>query len=112
LIGRGTLGRPWFFRHKESVRREAAQAVNGTSDMQSPEARLSIMLQHARAFEILFGAERFPRMRKHLAWYCTGFPHAAAMRARMVRTASSRDVEAIVHEWRGETSSMLSAACG
>jgi tRNA-dihydrouridine synthase len=41
----------------------------------------------------LFGPARFPRVRKHLGWYCKGFPHAAALRAEMVRACSSADVE-------------------
>ena len=42
---------------------------------------------------------RFPRMRKHLGWYCKGFRQAAAMRARMVRACSTADVERIVDEY-------------
>ncbi len=38
-------------------------------------------------------------MRKHLGWYCKGFPRAAAMRDRMVRACSSVDVDRIVEEY-------------
>ena len=50
----------------------------------------------AREFEAIFGSEYFPRMRKHLGWYCKGFPHAASLRASMVRASSSRDVEGLL----------------
>ena len=56
------------------------------------------MLEHARLFESCFGVERFPHIRKHLGWYCKGFPGAAAMRGRMVQAASSKDVARIVAE--------------
>ena len=36
--------------------------------------RFRVLLDHAREFEKLFGVDRFPRMRKHLGWYCKGFP--------------------------------------
>ncbi len=108
LVGRGTLGRPWFFRTKEAAR-AAVHASDHGGRAEVPEAgasdldlapplseRFIVMLEHARQFEAIFGKDRFPRMRKHLAWYCKGFPHAAAMRDRMVRASSSVDVERIV----------------
>ena len=102
LIGRGTLGTPWFFRTKEPARAQAAlgrrddapEGLEAVLDVEVPlEERFRIMIEHAREFETIFGGEWFPRMRKHLAWYCKGFPHAAALRASMVRASSSRDVE-------------------
>ena len=101
LIGRGTLGTPWFFRTKEPARAQAALARRDDPDgleagldvAVSLDERFRIMIEHAREFEAIFGGEWFPRMRKHLGWYCKGFPHAAALRASMVRASSSRDVE-------------------
>lgn len=86
LVGRGTLGAPWFF-------------ARGTAAVVGREDKLAAMIAHARRFEQIFGRERFPRMRKHLGWYCAGFAHAAALRARMVRASSSSDVEHFVHEF-------------
>jgi tRNA-dihydrouridine synthase len=34
----------------------------------------------------------FQAMRKHLGWYCRGFPGAADMRAQLFTTTTSRDV--------------------
>jgi len=102
LIGRGTLGMPWFFRTKELARAQASlghreDAPDGLEtalDVDvSLDERFRIMIEHAREFEAIFGGEWFPRMRKHLGWYCKGFPHAASLRASMVRASSSRDVE-------------------
>jgi tRNA-dihydrouridine synthase len=100
LVGRGALGSPWFFRSKEAARtacREGGTPAAGT-DMDLAE-RFGVMLGHARQFEDLFGVERFPRLRKHLGWYCTGFRHAAAMRDRMVRASSSADVGRLIAEY-------------
>jgi tRNA-dihydrouridine synthase len=108
LIGRGTLGQPWFFQTKEKARVLAAQdspmesMAGGNSldvDLGLNE-RFQVLLEHARHFEALWGAERFPRMRKHLGWYCKGFPHAAALRAEMVRASSAADVERILGTYR------------
>lgn len=97
LVGRGVLGVPWFFRHKEAVR--AAVRTEGLlPEFPSPSLheRFHVMLEHARLFESCFGVERFPHIRKHLGWYCKGFPGASAMRARMVQAANSQDVAQIV----------------
>jgi tRNA-dihydrouridine synthase len=60
------------------------------------------MLDHARQFENFVNADQFRRMRKHLGWYCKGFPHAAAMRARMFQASSVRDVEQTVTDFMGD----------
>lgn len=99
LVGRGTLGEPWLFREKELARRGLAWPDRPDSrrslhpDVSLPE-RVKTLLAHARLFEDLFGRARFPHMRKHLGWYCKGFPHAAAMRARMVRMNGADEVAA------------------
>ncbi|MFQ5991357.1 MAG: tRNA dihydrouridine synthase, partial [Nitrospiraceae bacterium] len=78
LVGRGVLGSPWFFQAKDQARRALA---TGSNCIQDPEVELStrfqVLLGHARRFEAIVGRDRFPRLRKHLGWYCKGFPHAA-----------------------------------
>ena len=64
--------------------------------------RFAVMLDHARLFEGFVDADQFRRMRKHLGWYCKGFPHAAAMRARMFQARSVRDVENTVTDFMGD----------
>ncbi len=102
LVGRGTLGHPWFFRRLAEARALAAGAAlqqdTGTVAV-TRDDRFRIMLDHARQFEAVAGVDRFPRMRKHLGWYCKGFPGAAAMRAQMVRVNSSADVERLVADY-------------
>lgn len=101
LVGRGTLGEPWLFRRKE----EARAAVGDPSrvvehEAPSREERFRVMLDHARQYEALLDRQCFPRMRKHLGWYCKGFPSAAALRAAMVRASSSEDVARLVSEYQ------------
>lgn len=105
LVGRGALGEPWFFRGKEGARALAGRPEPSGDEADGPatppvglDERFRVMLDHCRRFEAIAGVERFPRMRKHLGWYCKGFPHAAAMRAAMVRASSTADVERIVAE--------------
>ena len=121
LVGRGTLGSPWFFAPKEMARAAcSAAAVSRETLLRGMMAgsqislaeRFGVMVAHAQLFETVAGVQRFPSMRKHLGWYCKGFPHAAALRARMVRASSSVDVAQIVTDYLADTvpSSPASAA--
>ena len=98
LIGRGALGNPWIFQEIEQVR----QALSTGSRLQwktsepSLDEKFQAMINHAECFEAIHGTERFVRMRKHLGWYCSSFPHAAAMRSQMVRTNGTQDVKNII----------------
>jgi hypothetical protein len=58
------------------------------------------MLDHARQFQAICGPGQFHRMRKHLGWYCKGFPHAAALRGQMFRVSSAEDVEAMIARYQ------------
>src|SRR5574341_1923326 len=102
LVGRAVLGMPWFFRQKEAARLR----VDQTEDDQGVrtweptlETRFEILLDHACRFEALCGRNQFRRMRKHLGWYCKGFPHAAALRAKMFRVSSVAEVEAALTQY-------------
>jgi len=80
MIGRGALGAPWIFRDAEVSRDERAWIIR----------------RHAE----LIDAHLLPRtallqLKKHLAWYAHGFPHAARLREELFRaqeTAAVHDV--------------------
>ena len=102
LIGRASLGNPWMFRNIDKLRQaiQSKNPVDLTPDTIDLATRFQMILEHAAYFESRNPKEGFPRMRKHLGWYCSGFPHAAAMRANMVRTSSSHDVERILSQYQ------------
>lgn len=109
LVGRGALGEPWFFRSLPSTADARAAWSSGPREL--PETptltvtratRFAAMLDHAQVFESLNGRARFQHIRKHLAWYCKDFPHAASMRARLVRASSVEDVRGIVETFERE----------
>lgn len=58
------------------------------------EQRLAWMVEHAKKFEELF--DNFMPVRKHLAWYCKGFPGASELRAKLVRASSAQEVDDIL----------------
>jgi tRNA-dihydrouridine synthase len=66
----------------------------------SLDVRFEMLLDHARRFEATCGQGQFRRMRKHLGWYCKGFPYAASLRADMFRVSSVADLEQVVADFR------------
>lgn len=102
LVGRAALGAPWFFRDKDEARRHAHTAEPWETVPWAPPltTRFEMLLAHARQFDAQWGPQQFRRMRKHLGWYCKGFPHAAALRARMFLVSSVADVEAALDDYR------------
>lgn len=104
LIGRAVLGAPWFFRAKEQARMRA-RGVNGIdvgrgADEVSLSERFAVLVDHAQQFQALVGKQQFYRMRKHLGWYCRGFPHAASLRAQMVRVSSVEELHALLADFQ------------
>ncbi|GJL57066.1 MAG: tRNA-dihydrouridine synthase [Nitrospirales bacterium] len=102
LIGRAALGNPWIFRRIHDLRRaiDSGTALDVIQDTVDLPTRFQMILDHAAYYETRNPKEDFPRMRKHLGWYCSGFPHAAAMRASMVRTSSVHDVAQILRDYQ------------
>ena len=100
LIGRGALGQPWFFRPNAGARAWVTQDEPDASerlDVHLPLSdRFRAVIEHSRYFEQVMGTELFSSIREHLGWYCKGFPHAAFLRAQMVRASSSQEVEQIL----------------
>lgn len=83
LIGRAAEGNP---------------AVFVGMDEPTQIQRLKWMVEHAHIFETIFGAGNFMPMRKHLAWYCKGFPGAVELRMKLMQTNSAVEVEKLVRK--------------
>lgn len=89
LIGRAAEGNPGIF-----------AGLNEPTK----EQRLEWMIEHARVFERInkptdqhtSDNRWFMPMRKHLAWYCKGFPGAVEMRSKLMLTDSVREVSEIL----------------
>ncbi|HMS83653.1 MAG TPA: tRNA-dihydrouridine synthase [Nitrospira sp.] len=105
LVGRGALGAPWLFRQKEEFRAhskqmDTAEGMSGLVERVSLDERFAVLRDHAHQFQAMFGERQFYRMRKHLGWYCKGFPHAAALRARMVRVSSVEELTNVLSDFQ------------
>ncbi|MFH1410277.1 MAG: tRNA-dihydrouridine synthase [Patescibacteria group bacterium] len=80
LVGRSTMGNPWFFGKHEPTQEE----------------RFQVAIEHSRYFEEKHMDHAFFAMRKHLSWYCRGFDGARETRVKLMQSNSSDEVEAIL----------------
>lgn len=81
LVGRATLGNPWFFGEKEP----------------SPEERLKALFEHAEYFTKVLGDRLyFHNLKKHLAWYTKSFSGAREMRMRLMQSNNVNEVAEIL----------------
>ena len=113
LVGRAALGAPWFFQQKEDARIVLQQHrfEEGPEPWVPPlDVRFEVLLDHARRFEAACGQGQFRRMRKHLGWYCKGFPHAASLRANMFRVSSVADLEQVLADFHTHCASFTEAS--
>jgi tRNA-dihydrouridine synthase B len=80
LIGRAALGNPWVFCGKEASLKE----------------KFMVAAEHAHLYEKIFKGQHFVAMRKHLAWYCSGFAGASETRQKLMFANNAKDVESIL----------------
>ncbi|MEC7915413.1 MAG: tRNA dihydrouridine synthase DusB [Actinomycetota bacterium] len=101
-IGRGCLGRPWFF--------SDLVAVLGGSEPNFVQPSLGLvadlMLDHVRRLLDFYDEDEgdiVRRFRKHAGWYVAGWPVGKELRRRLHSAASVNELEAIANEFDKET---------
>ena len=80
MIGRGALGAPWIFRGSDTPREERARIIGRHDE-----------LIHA----LLPPRTAAIQLKKHLAWYASGFPGASRLRVELFRAQESAEVREI-----------------
>lgn len=86
MIGRASRGNPWIFREINSYLDQGTIPARPTK-----EEVCDMILKHAQ-LELAYKGEytAVREMRKHVAWYMTGYPHSAKLR-RMVNEIETFD---------------------
>ena len=92
MIGRAARGNPWIFRQVDEYLRTGERL-----DRPSVEEVKSMILRHCKMLVEYKGEYTGIReMRKHVAWYIFGYPHAAALRNAVNMVESVEELEELV----------------
>ncbi len=95
MLARGARGNPWIFRQIKEYLRTGER-------MERPSAKeaVEMMLRHARmAIEYKGEYTGIREMRKHVAWYTTGYPLAAKLRNRVNEISDYNSLEQLLFEY-------------
>lgn len=86
LIGRATVGNPWFFSGVDSVISKSYDEVKAK------------IIEHLTIYNKIFGENGFVSQRKHLSSYIKGFPNASELRSKLMIAPSYQEVIKILNE--------------
>lgn len=95
MIGRGAMGHPWIFR-------EIVDALEGKqTPAMSLDKRLSVAAEHLDAMLADKGERTgVAEAKKHMAWYISGIPGAAAARGSVMTASSPEELRAVLEDFR------------
>lgn len=92
MIGRGAKGNPWIFK-------QVTHYLETGKKLEKPslEEVKEMMLRHAKMqMEYKGGFTGIREMRKHVAWYTTGYPHSAKLRNLVNQVESMEELEDLI----------------
>ncbi len=93
MLGRGTYGRPWFFREIKEL------LVNGKSWRPDSDLKRETILKHGEFLKEEYGEKHSLLIyRKHLAWYIKGIPGAAGLRKKIFTMTGFSEIEDTINE--------------
>ncbi len=101
MIGRAAEGNPWIFSEVVSYLKD------GTIPERPTKAEVADMILRHATLQLKYKGEYIGmrEMRKHVAWYLSGFPHAAMLRKRACEITEYAQIEEIAEIVRDLTES-------
>ncbi len=103
MIARGARGNPYIFR-------QVLEYMDKGITIEKPDIDevIAMILRHA-SMQVEFKGEYIGirEMRKHVAWYTTGYPSSARLRDRVNEIESYSGLETLLFEWREKIKSTL-----
>ncbi len=92
MLARGARGNPWLFAQVKEYLKTGTKP-----DKPAVQVAVDMMLRHAR-LSISYKGEYIGirEMRKHVAWYTTGYPLAAKLRQHVNEIESYQELEELL----------------
>ena len=95
MIGRGAKGNPFIFSQMKSYFEKGS-----IPEKPEPSAIVQMMLRHVDMMIKHKGEfTGIHEMRKHVAWYTTGYPNSAKLRDKVNHVESFEELEALLYRW-------------
>ncbi len=95
MVGRGSFGNPWIFRETRALLERGVVLPVAT-----PRERLDALVRQYRlACTIMNPRHATNEIKKHVAWYVKGLPHAVPFKERGQRIASLEELAALAAEY-------------
>ncbi|OGG61823.1 hypothetical protein A3C87_00295 [Candidatus Kaiserbacteria bacterium RIFCSPHIGHO2_02_FULL_49_34] len=90
MLGRAIFGNPWLFHPEKDL-------TNISMD-----ERFAALIEHTKLYEQLLPHKSFALMKKHYKAYINGFEGAVELRAQLMETTNSGEVEVIIINFQNE----------
>ena len=102
MIGRGAKGNPFIFSQMKTYFDKGY-----VPDRPKLSAIVDVMLRHAKMMVEYKGEySGIHEMRKHVAWYTTGFPNSSKLRDRINHVESYEELTDMLLDWKAAVSGM------
>jgi nifR3 family TIM-barrel protein len=95
MVGRGAMGNPWIFKGIITL-------LKGEKKFFEPNIhdKISLAIRHAQlAVKYKNEEVAIKEMRKHIAWYFKGLPHAAKMRDTVNKVNTLKELEEMLYNY-------------
>ena len=96
MLARGARGNPWIFKQVKAYLEEGKIIGRPSSD-----ELIAMILRHAQ-MEIDFKGEytAMHEIRKHVAWYTTGYPNSAKLRVKVNEVETYEELVSLMEEFK------------
>lgn len=96
MIGRGAKGNPFIFSQMKTYFEKGY-----IPERPSLSGMVDVMLRHAQMMIEYKGEYTgIHEMRKHVAWYTTGYPNSSKLRDEVNHVESYEELESLLYEWK------------
>lgn len=102
MLARGVRGNPWLFKQIKDY------LATGEKQEKPDIDELTAMIERHGELQLKFKGEYLGvrEMRKHVAWYTTGYPESAALRRRVNEIETMEGLKALLSEYAEQVKSL------
>jgi tRNA-dihydrouridine synthase len=93
MIARGAIGNPFLFKQCEELLMQKKKA-----EKQNDEEKGKMLLEFISLYNKVQKIKRFPELKQHAMWFCTGAKAAGVKRRKLMMTQDERELNDCIKE--------------